>query len=59
MLEKHRADGEIVTGLIYLNDEAVDLHERLQTTRRPLNALHEPELCPGSAALEAVNASLR
>jgi 2-oxoglutarate ferredoxin oxidoreductase subunit beta len=59
MLEKHRTNGEIVTGLIYLNDEAIDMHERLQTTRRPLNALAEAELCPGSAALEAVNASLR
>ncbi|HEY4927131.1 MAG TPA: 2-oxoacid:ferredoxin oxidoreductase subunit beta [Roseiarcus sp.] len=59
VLEKHRIEGEIVTGLIYMNDEAVDLHARLKTTRRPLNALAEAELCPGSKALEAINASLR
>jgi 2-oxoglutarate/2-oxoacid ferredoxin oxidoreductase subunit beta len=45
--------------LIYMNDEAVDLHARLKTTKRPLNALAEAELCPGSKALEAINASLR
>ena len=32
-LEKHRADGAIVTGLIYLNDEAGDLHARLNTVK--------------------------
>ncbi len=59
LLERHRARGEIVTGLIYLNDEAIDLHQRLNTARTPLNALREPDLCPGSKALEAINASLR
>jgi 2-oxoglutarate ferredoxin oxidoreductase subunit beta len=59
LLERHRARGEVVTGLLYLNDEAVNLHQRLQMTGTPLNALREPELCPGSKALEAINASLR
>ena len=59
MLERHRVAGEIVTGLIYLNDQAVDLHQRLGTTKRPLNALAEADLCPGSKALAAINASLR
>jgi 2-oxoglutarate ferredoxin oxidoreductase subunit beta len=59
MLERHRVDGEIVTGLIYLNEETEDLHERLRTTKRPLNGLAELDLCPGSKALEAINASLR
>jgi 2-oxoglutarate/2-oxoacid ferredoxin oxidoreductase subunit beta len=59
VLERHRVEGEIVTGLIYLNDEAIDLHQRLRTTPKPLNALTEPDLCPGSKALEAINASLR
>jgi 2-oxoglutarate/2-oxoacid ferredoxin oxidoreductase subunit beta len=59
MLERHRANGEVVTGLVYLNEEAIDLHERLRTTRKPLNALSELDLCPGSKALEAINAALR
>ena len=58
-LERARVNGEIVTGLIYLNEEADDLHDSLGTTATPLNALTEPELCPGSKALEAINASLR
>jgi 2-oxoglutarate/2-oxoacid ferredoxin oxidoreductase subunit beta len=31
----------------------------LRTVNKPLNALGERELCPGSAALEKFNASLR
>jgi 2-oxoglutarate ferredoxin oxidoreductase subunit beta len=58
-LEKHRGKGEIVTGLIYLDDDAADLHRRLKTSKTPLNALREDALCPGSAILEAINASLR
>ncbi len=59
MLERHRVEGEIVTGLIYLNEEAEDLHGRLGTPKVPFNALAEPDLRPGSEALEAINASLR
>ncbi len=56
--ERHEA-GEIVTGLLYVDPQAEDLHDRLDTVERPLNALNEAELCPGSAALAKVNASLR
>jgi 2-oxoglutarate/2-oxoacid ferredoxin oxidoreductase subunit beta len=58
-LERTRLAGEIATGLIYLDDEADELHESLGTTARPLNELSERELCPGSKALDAINASLR
>src|SRR5271157_3521738 len=58
-LERHRAAGEIATGLIYVNDQADELHDILNTTTRPLNELSERELCPGSKALAAINASLR
>ena len=58
-LERHRAVGEIVTGLIYLDQDARDLHTRLNTSKRPLNQLGESELCPGAKALQALNASLR
>jgi 2-oxoglutarate ferredoxin oxidoreductase subunit beta len=36
-----------------------DLHASLNTTDAPLNSLGVKELCPGSAALEKINASLR
>jgi 2-oxoglutarate ferredoxin oxidoreductase subunit beta len=58
-LERARIAGEIATGLMYIDDEASELHEVLGTTSRPLNQLSERELCPGSRTLDAVNASLR
>ena len=58
-LERHRVSGEIATGLIYVNDQADELHDILNTTTRPLNELSERELCPGSKALAAINDSLR
>ena len=36
-----------------------DMHDILATDARPLNALPMAELCPGSKALEAINARLR
>jgi len=58
-LQMHAAKGQVVTGLIYLDHEPEDLHGNLNTVAAPLNALSEKELCPGSAALEKINASLR
>ncbi|HLH92610.1 MAG TPA: 2-oxoacid:ferredoxin oxidoreductase subunit beta [Xanthobacteraceae bacterium] len=58
-LQTHAAKGQIVTGLIYLESEAEDLHANLNTVEAPLNALGEKELCPGTAALDKINASLR
>jgi 2-oxoglutarate ferredoxin oxidoreductase subunit beta len=58
-LQERQASGEIVTGLLYLDAAAEDLHERLNTSRTPLNEMGEAELCPGSGALAEVNAALR
>ena len=51
--------GEVVTGLLYVNPDAGDCHDILGTPAEPLNALDESVLCPGTAALEKVNAALR
>jgi 2-oxoglutarate/2-oxoacid ferredoxin oxidoreductase subunit beta len=53
------ADGEIATGLLYVDPAAEDLHAALNTVSRPLNALDESSLCPGAEALHALNAGLR
>ena len=45
--------------LLYVHPEPEDLHEHFNTVEAPLNALGEQELCPGSAALDKINASLR
>ena len=58
-LLQQEAAGEIVTGLLYVNPESEDLHAHLNTAEVPLNRLSAKELCPGSAALEKINASLR
>jgi 2-oxoglutarate ferredoxin oxidoreductase subunit beta len=57
-LEGHRAKGEVVTGLLYVEDEPVDLHAAQNTVATPLNALSDAELVPGSAGLAAFNAAL-
>ncbi len=58
-VQEHAARGEVVTGLLYLDVDACDLHQQLDTVKPPLNSLGAAELCPGSAALERINASLR
>jgi 2-oxoglutarate ferredoxin oxidoreductase subunit beta len=50
---------EILTGLLYVNENSVDLHELLDTSTRPLNSLAQNVLCPGLDALTKLNASLR
>jgi 2-oxoglutarate ferredoxin oxidoreductase subunit beta len=58
-LQERATEGEIVTGLLYVEPEAEDLHAHLETVDAPLNELGEAELCPGSAVLAKINASLR
>ncbi len=58
-IQHHANKGQIVTGLLYVESEADDLHGHLNTIGAPLNALGEKELCPGSSALEKINAALR
>ncbi len=53
------AEGELVTGLLYVEAEAGDLHAAQNTSARALNTLGRADLCPGSAVLERINASLR
>ena len=54
----HEARGEILTGLLYVDADADDLHAHLNTVAAPLNTLGVEALCPGSAALQAINAEL-
>jgi len=58
-VQSRYAIGEIVTGLLYFNPAPRDLHGSLNTVAPPLNTLGERELCPGAAALEKLNESLR
>jgi 2-oxoglutarate ferredoxin oxidoreductase subunit beta len=59
IIQQRQAQGEVVTGLLYVDAGAGDLHGHLNTVPGPLNALGPAELCPGAAALDALNAALR
>jgi 2-oxoglutarate/2-oxoacid ferredoxin oxidoreductase subunit beta len=58
-LHHHAAKGQIVTGLLYVDQDPADLHGHLNTVETPLNTLEAKDLCPGSASLEKINAALR
>ncbi len=58
-LQERAAAGEIVTGLLYAHPDSQDLHDAQETVATPLDALGDADLVPGSAALAAINASLR
>ena len=58
-MNAHQARGEVVTGLLYLDPLATDMHVALNTSDTPLNKLGVTQLCPGSEALDKFNASLR
>ena len=58
-LHERQAAGEIVTGLLYVDEGAQDLHAHLKTVAAPLNTLDTAALCPGAAALDRINAALR
>lgn len=58
-IQERAADGEVVTGLLYLDPAPQDLHASLNTIARPLNTLETGDLCPGNAVLEKINAALR
>ena len=54
----YEARGEVLTGLLYVNADADDLHGHLNTVDLALNRLGDKDLCPGAAALAAINAEL-
>jgi 2-oxoglutarate ferredoxin oxidoreductase subunit beta len=58
-LHQRHAMGEIVTGLLFVDPDPVDLHEHLNTAESPLNAVPQQKLVPGQAALDKINARLR
>jgi 2-oxoglutarate ferredoxin oxidoreductase subunit beta len=58
-MNAHQARGEVVTGLLYIDPIATDLHTSLNTNAAALNSLTKANLCPGSKALDKINAGLR
>lgn len=54
-----KSQGELLTGLLYINPKSMDLHELIQTSDRALNSLTKKELCPGNEILKTINNDLR
>ncbi len=51
-LREHADRGEVPTGLLYINENDPDLHERERTAATPLRDLPFESLCPGGEALD-------
>ena len=58
-LQEAKLNGQVLTGLIYIDPDSKDLHDLLNTVKKPLNQLNEEDLFPGDGVLEEINASLR
>lgn len=58
-LQNSRERQEILTGLIYYEENPKDLNAILGTVDVPLSALTAKELCPGEEKLKAINADFR
>jgi len=59
LIQEYKAEGKILTGLLYMDPETSDLHETIGTVNRPLRDLSERELCPGNNVLQNINAGFR
>ncbi|MFA7616752.1 MAG: 2-oxoacid:ferredoxin oxidoreductase subunit beta [Weeksellaceae bacterium] len=58
-LKKAEAKKEVLTGLLYINREPIELHQIFNTTDTPLNQLDEKVLCPGNEVLKGINEGYR
>jgi len=58
-LNEAKKNGNILTGLYYINTESQDLHGKINSVDKPLNQLSQDELCPGSEKLEDINQGFR
>src|SRR5271165_3480600 len=58
-LQEHQGTGEVVTGLLYLDESTADFHEMNQTSDTPLARIPYEKLCPGATALEKLQEEYR
>ncbi len=58
-LEQHRARGEVVTGLMFIDESIPDMHEVFDTSGRPLTGFDFEDLNPGSEALKRLQSRMR
>ncbi len=58
-LMERQGSGEIVTGLLFVDESISGLHEQNNTSETPLAQLPFERLCPGSAALDTLQEEFR
>jgi 2-oxoglutarate ferredoxin oxidoreductase subunit beta len=58
-IRSHHRKGEIVTGLLYIDESEPDMHGINNTTTTPLASLDFETLCPGADALASVQDRFR
>jgi len=58
-IEQHNAAGEIVTGLLYIDEAKPDMHELAKTPAMPLGTMDYSKLCPGQSGLDKLQERLR
>src|SRR5580693_2487848 len=58
-LQEHHGKGEVVTGLLYVDESVPDVHELNGTSDVALSKLPYEKLCPGSAALAELQEEYR
>lgn len=58
-VRNYKSQGQVLTGLIYIDADSKELHEMIETCNRPLNSLDESDLCPGNRVLQDINQSQR
>ena len=58
-LEQHQQSGEVMTGLLYLDESGADMHELSNSSDVPLSHLPFETLCPGAAALDELQDEFR
>ncbi len=58
-LQRHHQQGEVVTGLLYIDETRRDMHELAATTDEALVDLPYDALCPGADTLRAIQRRYR
>jgi 2-oxoglutarate ferredoxin oxidoreductase subunit beta len=58
-LHEREGKGEVVTGLLYINESVPNVHELNETTDIPLSRVPYEKLCPGAAELDRLQAEFQ
>lgn len=58
-LQEQQSKGEIVTGLLFVDESVSDLHEMNRTSGTPMTRMPYEKLCPGAAELDRLQEEFR